>query len=135
MKAHGLSLALAAAGVVALTLAWPDTPAAQTKAPTKAPGTVKMAPVASPKPQRCYRPSQMAAKTTPMAKLPPPGLCLGVISGKNCIACPGHPGSQVIQVVVGKTVSCLRACGKGFVWNAKSRQCCPGTPPPPPVIK
>ena len=130
MKAYRLSLALAAAGAIALTWAWPDTLVAQVKAPS-----AEKLVAAPPKPARCYRPPGLRPTATPLSKLPPPGLCLGVISGKSCIACPGHPGSQVIQVITGKAVSCYRACMKGFVWNAKSRLCCPGTPPPPPVIK
>jgi len=121
MKVYNLALALAAAGIVAVTFMWPDTPSAEITIQKKG------------KPALCYKPAKVAAKTTPMAKLPPPGICAGVISGKNCIVCPGYPGSGVIQVVKGKSVSCYQACKAGTVWNGSA--CCPGTPGAPPVVK
>jgi hypothetical protein len=134
MRAYQLCLALAATGLIALTLAWPDTPTAQQTAPAIKSATPPLV-VAPPKAIRCYNPPQTPAKTTPLSKLPPPGLCLGVISGTNCTVCPGHPSGQVIQIVAGKAVTCYKGCSKGYVWNAYRRLCCPGTPSAPPLIK
>ena len=106
MKAYMRSLALAAAGIVALTLAWPATSGAQ--------------------PSGCYKACQIAAKSVPV---PPYFVCLGIRKGTNCTVCPGHLGGQVIQVLAGNSVSCFKACAKGFAWNPGSRLCCPGTAP------
>ena len=97
MRVYSVAAAMALA-VAAASLAWPETAAAD----------------------RCYRPSRVAGKTTPV---PPYFICLGTRNGDNCTVCP--PGSQPVQVVAGAQVSCFKACAKGFVWNPSSQMCCP----------
>jgi hypothetical protein len=97
-----LSVALVAAGMVALTLAWPGTSWAQ--------------------PSRCYKACQIPAKSMVVPKY---FACLGLRKGSECSVCPGQPGGQAIQLLTGKSVSCFKACANGFAWNPESRQCCP----------
>src|SRR5262245_12073543 len=104
MKANRLFLALAAAGAIALGLAWPDTPAAQVKIPgtdNAAPKPPKVAPkykAAVPKAPKvgpkykaavpkapqlsCYNSPLLPynVQKTLMSQLPPPGICLGHVS-------------------------------------------------------
>jgi hypothetical protein len=159
MNTCRFALAVASVGAVALGLAWSDTLGAQVKArgiekvEPKAPkvgGTGKAVPTApkvggtdkaSPKAPKlgCYQspPSPKKPQRILMSKLPPPGICVGFIAHHatfdECLICAGYP-DKVIQRV-GKNLYCFEACKKGYVPLPAGSLCCPGAPPPPPVIK
>jgi hypothetical protein len=104
------SLILVAAGVGALILMWPGNARAQASA--------------------CYNACRIPATSV---SAPRYVACLGIRIGNNCTVCPGQLTGQSLQIIADKAVSCLKACAKGYVWNAASRQCCPGQTPNSPA--
>src|SRR5262245_3602189 len=106
MTASRFLLILVAAGIGAVTGLWPAPSRAQTSG--------------------CY--SACPIPATSMAA-PRYVACLGLRQGNTCTVCPGQLTGQSLQVVQGKSASCLKACAKGYAWNAVSRQCCPGQKP------
>ena len=99
-------LILVAAGIGALIWIWPGPARAQASA--------------------CYNACRIPATSV---SAPRYVACLGIRIGNNCTVCPGQLTGQSLQIIANKTVSCLKACAKGYVWNAASRQCCPGQTP------
>ena len=82
---------------------------------------------------KCYAPKSIPITKTPLSKLPHPQACFDgkvmKIGGIDyCVSC----GLKGIEVAPGK---CVAACKSGYVWNEGTKRCCPGSAPPPPVIK
>jgi Metallo-peptidase family M12 len=96
-------LILVAAGIGALIWVWPGPARAQTSA--------------------CYKACPIPATSV---SAPRYVACLGTRIGNKCTVCPGQLTGQSLQIIADKTVRCLKACAKGYVWNAAMQQCCPG---------
>jgi Metallo-peptidase family M12 len=99
-------LILVAAGIGALIWVWPGPARAQTSA--------------------CYKACPIPATSV---SAPRYVACLGTRIGNKCTVCPGQLTGQSLQIIADKTVRCLKACAKGYVWNAAVQQCCPGQTP------
>src|SRR5262249_5000683 len=107
MKPFSNSHALA--GTVALTLAWTGSSSAQ---------------------PACYQACSIPATSISVSRYV---TCLGVRNGSNCMVCEGQLTGQSFQIVQDKSISCFKACAKGYAWNAATQQCCPSLIPAAPV--
>jgi hypothetical protein len=79
----------------------------------------------------CYKPSVHRPTKTPMAALPPPGVCLGQqVKQGGVTYCSSCGGST--QIAGGS--GCV-SCKAGYTWREGSKSCCKGgiapkLPPP-----
>src|SRR5215467_6225330 len=102
MEPARLFRSITAAGMIASTLAFPVTSRAQQSG--------------------CYKACQIPASSMAVPRYV---ACLGMRRGGDCMVCPGQQTGQSHQLVADKTLSCFKACAKGFAWKSESQQCCP----------